>query len=242
MLGLSPLIFLHIPKTGGTSLRHVVEQAYPGGRCVLAYSLVAEDLAIVRKRLQEGGVVYGHLFHGIHEIFGIEPRYVTILREPIDRAISFFRHQARTPSSEHFHEIAGGMTLLDLLNSERCSQLNNHMVRILSGFVGEQPVHETTVLGQALTNLATYEFVGVSERLAESVAVLGARLGWETIPAVPHLNRSPDADGFVFDDETYTALRRANALDISLYESVLARFDYAVLGTEAELEEAQLPN
>jgi hypothetical protein len=84
------------PKTGGTSLRHIVEQVYATRRFVLAYSHAPEDLAAVRDRLREGDVVYGHLFHGIHEFLGVEPRYLTIVLEPIARTISFFRHQART--------------------------------------------------------------------------------------------------------------------------------------------------
>src|SRR5690348_7948751 len=118
-----PVIFLHIPKTGGTSLRQVILQAYPPGCCQLIYYLEPGRVIAAGKTLSNGGAVYGHLYFGVHELLGVAPRYVTMVREPVSRVASFYRQQARDPESEHFHDIAAGMTMVDLLESG-CHQVN----------------------------------------------------------------------------------------------------------------------
>ena len=69
------------------------------------------------------------------------------------------------------------MTLLDLLGSGECHEVNNHMVRIVSGYEGAEPVHDPEVLQQALENLRQFEFVGIAERMDESAAMIARRLG-----------------------------------------------------------------
>ena len=218
-------IFLHIPKTGGTSFRDVVEQVYPHNRCISAYSLEPVALEGVKARIGEADAVYGHLFYGVHKILGVGPRYVTIVRNPIERVISFYRHQARDENSEHFEAIADGMTLRDLLASDDCPQVNNHMVRIVSGYEGSEPVHDGQVLRRAFANLEDFECVGVAERMNESVAVIAERLGWVRIPLVPRLNTSPSGEMFCLDEATRAAILSRNALDLLFYARVAARFD-----------------
>jgi hypothetical protein len=218
-------IFLHIPKTGGTSFRDVVEKVYTDGRCVSLYSIDPESLADARYRVGEADAVYGHLYYGVHEALGIAPRYVTIVRDPVARVVSFFRHQARDECSEYFERIRDGLTLLGLLESGECHQVNNHMVRIITGYERSDPVHDPGVLQQALENLRAFEFVGVAERMDESAAMIASRLGWDRIPPVPRLNTSPNGQPYPTDDGTRAAILERNALDVQLHAHVVAEFD-----------------
>jgi hypothetical protein len=216
-------IFLHIPKTGGTSFRQVVETVY-GSRCISVYSLDAATLAGVKEQLVEADALFGHLFYGIHQVLGIAPRYITIVRDPVERVISFYRHQARDEDSEFFGAIADGMTLRDLLESGRCHQVNNHMVRIVSGYESSEPIHDEHVLRRALANLNQFECLGVTARMDESVLQIARRLGWRSVPAVPRINTSPSRD-FSIDSATRDAILRQNALDLQLYDAVASSFD-----------------
>ena len=229
-------IFIHIPKTAGVSLQETIKQVYPGHRHAFIYSHTSADLDAVRQRVQQAEAVYGHFSFGIHEVFGIQGRYVTVLRRPVDRVVSFFRHQANYDDNEYHRLIAEGMTLKDLLRGEQCHQVNNHMVRILSGHVDAGVTHDRGLLDRARANLDThFDAVGITERIDESVALIGRALGWPALPAVPRINVTPRRDSFVLDEETRAEIERYNALDIELYDRVARQFADAVSAEPAEL-------
>jgi hypothetical protein len=217
-------IFIHIPKTAGMSLRETVRRAYPGDRCVFIYSHNPAHLDALRSDVQRADAVYGHFSFGVHELFGIEGRYVTILRRPVDRVVSFFRHQASHDDNEYHRRIANGMTLKDLLRTEQCHQVNNHMVRILSGHADAGVTHDRGLLDQAEANLEThFAAVGITERMDESVALIGRALGWSAQPPVPRINVGRRRQSFVLDEDTRAEIARYNALDIELYDRVVRK-------------------
>jgi hypothetical protein len=229
-------IFIHIPKTAGVSVQETIKHVYPGHRHAFIYSHASADLDAVRQRVQQAEAVYGHFSFGIHEVFGIQGRYVTILRRPVDRVVSFFRHQANYDDNEYHQLIADGMTLKDLLRGEQCHQVNNHMVRIISGHVDAGVTHDRGLLDQAQANLETqFDAVGITERIDESVALIGRALGWPALPAVPRINVTPRRESFVLDDETRAEIVRYNALDIELYDRVARQFADAVSAEQTEL-------
>ncbi len=87
------LVFTHIPKTAGTSLHEAIRTAMDGNYAVLTPSTVAEiDFETI------GGI-------GGHQPFLATPvgktkRHlvcITILRDPVDRLVSFFGHVKATP-------------------------------------------------------------------------------------------------------------------------------------------------
>jgi len=218
-------IFLHIPKTAGTSMREIVRQVYPGGDCVFIYDHDPTYLAGLAPQLRHATAVYGHYSYGIHELLGIEGRYVAILRDPVERVISFFRHQAWHADSEYYTAIQQGLTLHELLRSEACHQLNNHQVRIISGHRAVETVHSRDVLEQAQANIARdFACVAIAERMDESVRRVAATLGWRRIPAVQRLNVNRNPVRIEVDDATREAIRYYNRLDIELYEAVRRDF------------------
>jgi hypothetical protein len=230
-------IFIHIPKTAGMSLREIVRRVYPGDRSVFIYSHDPVHLDALRQDVQRAEAVYGHFSFGVHDLFGIEARYVTMLRRPVDRVVSFFRHEASHADNEYYRLIADGMTLKDLLRGEQCHQVNNHMVRILSGHPDAGVTHDRGLLDQAESNLAThFDAVGITERMDESVALIGRTLGWPAQSSVPRVNVLRGRRSFVLDEETRAEILRYNALDVELYDRVVRQqFPHATSAEKAEL-------
>jgi hypothetical protein len=219
-----PLIFLHIPKTAGTSLRNVFEEEYGAKHCLQVYTHTPKFFDAIRPRAKRAKVIYGHVSYGIHEILEVQGEYVTFLRDPIERVISFYRHQARDPQSFFYQQIQEGLTLRAMLESEVCHQLNNHMTRIISGYPHIAMVDDDAVLEQALVHIDQYfRFVGIIEQMPESVERMGRSLQWRRVHKVPRLNTA--SNHTKIDEKTIACVRRYNRLDMALYERVQSRLN-----------------
>ncbi|MCC6971934.1 MAG: sulfotransferase family 2 domain-containing protein, partial [Phycisphaerales bacterium] len=198
-LGDATLIFLHIPKTGGTSLRTAMREAL-GARPTLR--LESHDpaplLAIAPEARSELALVEGHTLFGIHEHVPGPCRYITVLREPVARLRSWHRF-VRATVHHRFHSLVAGegLTLAACIKRELSTELDNHMTRTLASVRrAETPMGAVTreMFDVACRNLDQIEFVGTTERLAEFQAMLFSRLGWEVTP-VRHLNRTTVSAG-----------------------------------------------
>ncbi len=220
------LIFLHIPKTAGTSLRHSVEQEYGAENCVNVYNDSLDYFASIKDELERASVVYGHLCYGVHHALGIEGRYVTLLREPVARVISFYNHQARHADSSFFQQVNDGMSLKQLLQSELCHEVNNHQTRMISAYPHIDMVHDESVVDMAVENIKGYfDFIGTTDQIDQTVERMAGKLNWNSRPVVPEFNRSVNPLVNQVDEETLELIRYYNRLDIQLYEWVKAHYE-----------------
>jgi hypothetical protein len=224
-------MLLHVPKTAGISVREVVARQYPGERCVFFYDHTPEGIAEARRAAARADAVYGHYSFGFHEQLGVEGRYHTILREPIARVVSCYRHHERHDDSPYRRMIAEGMTLREMVESGTNHMLNNHMTRILGASTSVEPVFDRALLETALANVEShFGVVGLTERLGDTMDALSRELGWRKPVELPRLNTAPEDRTFELDDATLDAIHRFNALDIELYERMRTRFESQLTG------------
>jgi Sulfotransferase family len=137
------LIHLHIRKTGGTSLnsaikhafgRHEVFELYAEGaheQLPLHTSLDIASLAAVSKALDTFGLdrvryMSGHVPFGVHRLFGDRAKYVTLVRDPIERVISHFFEERPV------YQAGKPLSFEEYVETERDPFLNNYQVRVLS--------------------------------------------------------------------------------------------------------------
>jgi len=221
------IIFLHIPKTAGSSLRQLVEQVYQPENCLfLYYPTPYNDAALetIYKQLPTAKVLYGHVGFGIHEVLGIQGKYVTWLRQPVERVISFYKHNARDPALPYYTAIQEGMSLLEMLQKGVTEQTNNHMTRILANYWQPGFLEDRQVLEEAIRNIDQHFYlVGLMERFGESLARLGECLRWPQPLEIPYLNVHSEAEVFLVDKPTRVALEEHNRLDRLLYERMKRR-------------------
>jgi hypothetical protein len=251
------LVFVHVPKTAGTTLRTVLNMAQPGARSRALGNVFKGgggiDKGMMARFAKRDGVdlsgvelVRGHVPLGIREYL---PRHLpkqrdlqcfTFLREPAERTLSHYfqvreKHEGSGgPKRLSLSRLPADPTLDDLLDQGYIH--DNLHTRMLSG--DPEPFGEVTdeMLDRAKQNLRTeLVFFGLTERFDESLVLAKRRLGLGSL-----LYRSDDRvnptrpRGDAIRRDLLEAAQRCNRYDIELYRYATELFD----GTP-ELEELE---
>ena len=235
------LLFLHVPKTAGSALRAALAQVYRPSEQLFLYegqgpapSIHIEDFAgLPEAQRQRLRFIAGHFHYGLHADVPRPSRYLTIIRDPIDRIASHYDHYRRVadlrPETRAGAEgraiIDQDMTLADWGFGLQRLEADNEMVRRVAGRT-TVPFGQCTdeMLAEALEHVDEHFVrVLVQERLAQSTRLLGSDLG-VAIPELGHLNvnrdRSPVSS---LDRTTVERLRELNRLDYAFYRAMTER-------------------
>ena len=242
------LAHIHVPKCAGTSFRVLLER-YFGPRHLRLY---VDDTYFVygeetlRSYLMQEPEIVSLSSHHLRSfpcwVAGREMLYVTFLRDPIEQFVSYMTHIRKlyaTLTSKSLLEAvppdAPHLTLREfarwLLTQDRDIPFReNHNVNF---FARHSSPAATDRLEAAKTTLAGFFFVGISERMEESVARLRAKVqaaGLDFPPGpVPCENTSSEyRDGLSWihpGDEVGSLLLRSVEKDRQLYNWAVARFD-----------------
>jgi|SRR5581483_9393592 len=223
-----PLLFSHIPKTAGTSLKNLLLCSVPDTLLVYGGELAlgAPDIAFIQRFRERPRppLVMGHFSYGVHRLLGILPRYVSVLRHPIDRVVSLYRHQRRVPDSPFKEQMEAGMSLRDFVASGITETTNNHMCRIVAGIPPEagMVINKDWLYDLAVHNLELhYEIVGTIDEVPRVAQQVAASLGIAAA-AVPFDNVA-GGEAPALDESTLRTIIDFNLLDLRLYEHVSAR-------------------
>jgi len=219
------LLFLHIPKAAGTTLQQIIERQYPSSQI---YSLgadshqsIAEFQAWPQERQADIHILKGHLAFGFHESIPRSCTYFTILREPVERTISYYYFVLQNP--EHYlHQqvVSEKLDLSDVLGRKMTPDLDNGQARLISGVWNEVPVGEMTRvhLAQAKENLNNhFQVVGLANHFDASLLLLQKAFGWRRIFYTKTnitQNRPPQT---ALSPETIEKILQYNRLDVELY-------------------------
>ena len=216
-----PLIFIHLPKTAGTSLRKTIQINYRSGELFFMYGKnpdfhsMKELKQLDQSRFAQYKIIMGH-FPFSKKLFPFEDRrFVTILRDPVRRVISYYRH-VMSRDEWKGREIS----LHEYIESSGDIQLQDHQTRLLSG-MKRDPITEKH-LEKAIRNLEKYFLhVGTSETFPQTVDCLYDILGWRK-RKIFHENATlkKQATNDDFSEDVLNRLRELNKYDIKLYEYV----------------------
>ncbi|PEN12821.1 hypothetical protein CRI94_12510 [Longibacter salinarum] len=221
-------IFTHIPKTAGTSFfRRVFHPNVEPNEILSQTSL----LSFRRSLRPDHRVVTGHRAFGLHRLTRRPCRYVTMLRQPVDRAISAYHFilQCDPALCEHtLYDIARRNSISDFYSMPR---FQNEMTQMLAGMEYElmrryigQPWFEKRMLDRAKYNLEhRYIAFGIKEEFATSAAHVSRALGFPADPPADETGRRhkqtrarPTINGL--SEQTRRTLIESHQLDMELYE------------------------
>jgi Sulfotransferase family len=218
---------VHVQKTAGTSLRrrlqhHFGERAvYPdasdGIEKVEAVISIEHLQERYRVRRDEIRLVTGHFPLCTAEILGDEFTTLAVVRDPVERTLSYLRHQRRDLPEDRDKR-------LDEIYDDPWrfhGVVHNHMVKMFSLTPEEATAWMMTHvefpperLERAKEGLASVDVLGLQERFDEFCDELSRRFGWDL--------GAPKSDNLGERDEVSDAFRARiaedNAMDIELYE------------------------
>ena len=232
------VILLHIPKTAGRTLHHIIARRFPKdavydtfgfdrtsrGRSRIAElkELPEEDRARIRYvRLHPGPF-------GLHEYFPQPCSYVTLLRDPVDRLLSSYFFILRSPYLHNYirdEATSECMTLEDFARSR-----TNVQIRMVSGVAGDSLTYSGTlpsdVMAISKRNIQEhFAFVGLVESFDESLALLNRAFGWtNTLYTRENVAKKRPRKEDIPKD-TLRLIESCNEVDIELYEWARHEFE-----------------
>lgn len=219
------LLFLHIPKTAGTTLKTMIAQNYSQSEIYDAYDYKLWESGFQSlDNKEEIKLIQGHFRFGFHEF--IKPyncQYFTFLRKPVDLTISHYFHLVRSKNPEHKRRIEGIESLEDFA---KIHSAYNLQTRIISGVydIDEFKAREEELFQTALNNLENkIDCIGIQERFTESVVAISQLLNWKK-----NMYTSTNIGGNVrkdMDPGVKQIILDHNKLDTQLYEAGLKKFE-----------------
>jgi len=217
------IISLHIPKTAGSSFRRALLEGVLG-RVLLDYDdqvlssyvrhRVGRFMRKSRTRLLAAAIerdydlIHGHFHLGKYRGLFSNERPIMFLRDPVERVISHYRYWKNTEAN-----YSGGNSLRDAFCRKQMS---------LVDFAETTEMRELyrRFMGQA--SMSQFYFVGLTERYAESLTILGALLG---VNFAEYRIRAESKESLPVSLVERRALEEANRDNFEIYREACSRFN-----------------
>ena len=224
-----PIVFIHIPKTAGTTFHSILHNKYRGAVFFPNKKQKLTDIeSLSDESLNKIEVFKGHFHFGLHQKLNKPVTHITFLREPIARTISSYNHLIRKLHNEPEKAfIKENYSLKELLTNGKVEYLDNCITRYLSGLkdlkFGEI---DKSAYELALKNFDTYfDHFGICEKFDESLILLKNELNWSS--TFYNKVNTADKKSYIssFDKDTLDLLKQYNQYDIKLYKHALRKFE-----------------
>ena len=236
------LIFLHIPKTAGSTLHSILNRQFSpeATHNVFAASTQSEDVQELSRlsdeRRRKIKLLKGHQPFGLHRFLPGPSRYTALVREPVARIVSAYHYILQGTDWRREHIEREGWSVADFVESGVSPGMDNGQLRWLTGTLDTVPVGgcNPSLLDDAKEILERhFILVGPNESFGQYVALLSLLCGWPRAPAYRVRNRALKKGARApLGEGDRDRIRAANRLDVELYEHVVDRFEVLVRSTD----------
>jgi hypothetical protein len=206
------LVFLHIPKTAGTSFSNILKQVY-GSKSVARIDInkneiiINENQSLNHKILKRKiKVVHGHFsYKKLFESFVLsnDIPVVTWLRDPVERVISnyfYLKEKMLEKLNDKNGDFGFGNRMIKTIEEFALFERNqNRMSKFLKG-----------------ADISKMFYVGLVEDFETDLQELAKKLNWEKYQQIK-VNES-NSKSFDIDEDTKDLIRKCNPEDVELYE------------------------
>ena len=219
------VIFLHLPKAAGTTLKDIIHRQYCPEQI---YELDSTQFIQAQENFKQLDqtekanikILMGHMYFGLHEFLPSPSTYITMLRNPIERVVSYYHFVKKLTTHDDYELIKKqNISLKEYCQTGR-ENMCNGQTRFLSG-TRESEICGHAQLAEAKQNLRQYfSVVGIQERFDESLLLLQKKLGWKKAPFYyqRNTNRANSYHQLGISSDTLATIEKYNQLDLELYE------------------------
>jgi hypothetical protein len=217
-------MFDHLPKTAGQAVNSWLSSTLGNG-CVTD-NLIGKHRELISSYGGTFSVISGHILFDPEE--GLDPRYqyVTLVREPVDRVISWLYFVTKNHTQDQLGSLfISCLEFLDsegsMLSEELIPAISNLYVNHFSNIISTSEAEEEVRLNNALSALKMYDVIGTYEDISRFTNDLGAFIG---VPAPEKLEQVNATAWRPATAEVSPNLRdriaKLNHLDLQFYSEV----------------------
>jgi len=131
------MFFIHIPKTGGTSIHNVLRKIVPGGLAWYVDPDSAPPNFLSRPGVRDSTVIYaGHFTYShIKQFLAADDKIYSVVRDPIARVFSHFNHIGVRDTNHPLHGQVRNRNIIEAASAcpRFLSEINNNLCLFLSG-------------------------------------------------------------------------------------------------------------
>lgn len=215
-------IFLHIPKTAGTTLRYTIKANCKANEFCEGDEEELNWTKKTKTHRQRIKYVMGHLYFGVHEQINDDCTYITLLRDPIERVLSFYYYVLKD-SNDPLYDFAHNNTLEQFVE-KGTSIVHNQQAKLINGDKDKDPD-----LDQVKEHINEhFYFVGLAEEYNKTVDYLASVLGWDKVLKSRLNANASRRKASELPQRTIDLIREYNQKDIELYVWAQQRFYHQI--------------
>jgi len=186
----SPIIFLHIEKAGGSTLHNILANFYSNDT-VLHLNYMSDGKAEIESVNQDQiPLIKGHIGYGVHKYIKKDFKYYTMMRNPVERVVSYYFYVKQKSIAPHFNLIkSSNWSIVDYIKKAENVQMDNGQIRYITGTnkafgtINEKDLEQAKLLIEE-----HFISVGLTERFDESLILLKNKIGWKKYPVYERAN------------------------------------------------------
>lgn len=219
------IISVHIRKCAGTTFKQGLFE-YFNERVLIDYgdeigsswpgSVAKRRVRLLEAKqkepqiLQDYDFIHGHFYRTKYDFLNVKKRYITFMRDPVQRLLSNYFYIKRHPGRKNLDGIIVHEKGYSLAEFAAHPDNQNQQYQYLQS-----------------ADLTEFDFVGLVEEYPSSIQKLNAVLGID-VPVIERVNVNADAASqYDVDGKTLDIIKQNNKIDQALYDLALARFHSA---------------
>lgn len=243
----STTVFLHIPKTAGTTLYTIMDRQFSLKRTITVYGeldhleKVKQAKALSSDLKNKIELVKGHTYLGWDKFLPQKVNYFSLLRNPINRFISHYYYIKNLPTHPLYNFIRDNdISLADfaLIKGE-----DNGQTRFLATIIDDGKIEykdrecSSEILQKAKENIQKYSItLGIVEEFDKSLLLLKKKFAWNNIFYIVKNKNKSRLSAREIPEQTYKLIEKQHQFDLELYEHSKKVFAQSIAEQNCDFE------